>query len=194
MSETINAGDPMTPPLRDDERAHETTTAEPLPCPFCGAPNPARHPNDLTTNGSCVGVPKSDAFYVHCDECGAEGPVGDDEPESVANWNARALTSEVSRLSTALAEARPAISDVIAERARQDAQWGGPEHDDTHTPSDWRSYRNRFEGRAAEAFGKRHADHRACLVKIAALAVAQIESFDRLRAASPSTEVRHADD
>ena len=27
---------------------------------------------------------------------------------------------------------------IRQERARQDAQWGGPEHDDLHTPDEWR--------------------------------------------------------
>lgn len=28
-------------------------------------------------------------------------------------------------------------AELAMERALQDAQWGGPEHDDQHTPHDW---------------------------------------------------------
>src|SRR6185437_1041008 len=34
----------------------------------------------------------------------------------------------------------PILDEVMAERARQDQQWGGPEHDDEHTGLDWLSY------------------------------------------------------
>ena len=64
--------------------------------------------------------------------------------------------------------------EIKAERERQDAQWGGPEHDDRHAPIEWSSYRARFERRGGQG-----ASRRANLVKIAALAVAEIESIDR---------------
>lgn len=64
--------------------------------------------------------------------------------------------------------------DVKAERARQDAQWGGPAHDDEHELADWLSY---IEQQAGAAY--RNDAPRERLVKIAALAVAAIESLDR---------------
>lgn len=29
------------------------------------------------------------------------------------------------------------IGEIQRERVRQDKLWGGPEHDDMHTPDDW---------------------------------------------------------
>ena len=70
------------------------------------------------------------------------------------------------------------IYDEIAdERAAQDKQWGGPDHDDQHIGADWREYREKFEDRAFFGYG---ATRREALIKIAALAVAQIESIDRM--------------
>lgn len=78
------------------------------------------------------------------------------------------------------------IYDEIAdERAKQDAQWGGPEHDDQHSTSDWREYRTKFERHASRMYTDEH--NRAALVKIAALAVAQIESMDRRAALTEPT-------
>lgn len=90
----------------------------------------------------------------------------------------------LAHLANALAErdARPprapshtVYDDVVAERARQDAQWGGPAHDDENIGSDWYDYRQKFERRARTNAARR----RDALVKLAALAVAQIESLDR---------------
>lgn len=65
---------------------------------------------------------------------------------------------------------RKAIYAAIdAERKRQDDKWGGPSHDDEHLPREWRAFREKFES----------VMRRAELVKIAALAVAQIEAIDR---------------
>lgn len=75
---------------------------------------------------------------------------------------------------------------VAGERFAQDAQWGGPEHDDTHTPSDWlryigkqidnvrRDWRESSLGRTPP-----RVDYRHSLVKIAALAQAAFESSVR---------------
>lgn len=81
-------------------------------------------------------------------------------------------------------ELKAVYSDIKAERVRQDEQWGGPQHDDTHVEEEWRDYRARFEDRVQNiglAFrNPRWMDGvRANLVKIAALAVAQIEALDR---------------
>jgi hypothetical protein len=78
--------------------------------------------------------------------------------------------------------------DVQAERARQDEEWGGPEHDAAHPITAWWSfidkqmhllwydiYRNGIEG------WNRDEVHivRDRMVKVAALAVAAIEAIDR---------------
>ena len=65
--------------------------------------------------------------------------------------------------------------EIKAERARQDEQWGGPDHDDQHHVGEWWEYRKKFEERAYYAPPQR----REALVKIAALAVAQLEAIDR---------------
>ncbi len=78
----------------------------------------------------------------------------------------------------------PALAAIEAERARQDAKWGGPAHDDQHDAFDWleiaadqidRAYTAEDDdtpaGRAALA--------RKCLVRIGAVALAGIQSLDR---------------
>jgi len=65
------------------------------------------------------------------------------------------------------------IRDVNAERQRQDEQWGGPEHDDTHIYSDWLRYI------AYQSEQAKFESARERLIKIAALALAGIESWDR---------------
>lgn len=120
---------------------------------------------------------------------GGSPPPSDALPQMVID-NARDLLPIVQRAAevdrnepTALA-----LIDVWAERVRQDAQWGGPEHDDQHSDYDWWRFRRDFEDKivhgpvffASEAtVAERAAAQRANLVKIAALAVAQIESLDR---------------
>lgn len=89
-----------------------------------------------------------------------------------------ALVSAFPVLCAAL-EIEPTMSiydEIADERAAQDKQWGGPDHDDTHIGADWREYREKFEDRALLGCG---ATRREALIKIAALAVAQIESLDR---------------
>lgn len=69
-----------------------------------------------------------------------------------------------------------ALLAVVAERHRQDAKHGGAAHDDTHMPEDWVNLRAGYEGRAVETNDDARRD---ALVKVAALAVAQIEAHDR---------------
>lgn len=77
------------------------------------------------------------------------------------------------------------LLDVLEERKRQDAKWGGPEHDDLHTAAEWREFRDRFEGEAIAVCDYQAA--RESVVKIAALAIAQVESLDRHLAALNAT-------
>ena len=70
--------------------------------------------------------------------------------------------------------------EVLAERTRQDKQWGGPEHDDSHDDTQWLMFIDYQMDRCYL-----HPDEvRNRLVKIAALAFAAIESLDRKNAAS----------
>lgn len=79
------------------------------------------------------------------------------------------------------------FEEIKAERARQDKQWGGPEHDDQHMPYRWfefiRKQIRRYTPDAKKYSGFSSDDLvkviRARLVRIAALAVAGIESIDR---------------
>jgi len=76
-----------------------------------------------------------------------------------------------------------AFRDVSAERNRQDEQWGGAVRDDDHRPTDWALYIWR---QVARINNPRNTDPapRTTLVKIAALAIAAIESTDRIEARS----------
>lgn len=70
------------------------------------------------------------------------------------------------------------LAEIAAERSAQDAQWGGPAHDDMHGLTDWFRFRGKFERRILGAGVP--LTIRNALVKIAALAAAQIESLDRV--------------
>jgi hypothetical protein len=76
------------------------------------------------------------------------------------------------------------ITDISKERVQQDEQWGGPEHDDQHTLDDWERFiilqLNLMQ--LSVPTGRTPRDR---LVKVAALAVAAIESLDRQAAKEP---------
>lgn len=89
------------------------------------------------------------------------------------------------------------IVDVMAERDRQDSQWGGPGHDDTHDVADWLAYIQSqgdklFDGLQDGQMPEPEAA-RSRLVKIAALAFAAIESLDRQYPLADDTEPQPAD-
>ena len=78
-----------------------------------------------------------------------------------------------------------AIHDVIRERAFQDRKLGGPEHDDDLTHGNWTVWLDLINEHSRKAFGPNdittdypNARHR--LIEVAALAIAAVESFDRL--------------
>jgi hypothetical protein len=77
------------------------------------------------------------------------------------------------------------LSEIIHERAAQDAEWGGAAHDDTHGPGEWLEYISHQldQADAAASFPDEVAwSVRDRLIKIAALSVAAIESIDRVTA------------
>jgi hypothetical protein len=82
---------------------------------------------------------------------------------------------------------RPIIytyGEITKERNRQDEIWGGPEHDDTHTPEEWRSYiqyqiNNMSPSDRMTSAILDEDNYRTRLIRIAALAVAAIQSLDR---------------
>jgi ABC-type phosphate transport system substrate-binding protein len=69
------------------------------------------------------------------------------------------------------------LIDIARERTYQDKKWGGPKHDDTNTRDDWLNiianhlWRSTQDG-TSEQFRKQ-------MVRVAALAVAAIDSEDR---------------
>ncbi len=65
------------------------------------------------------------------------------------------------------------LEAIVAERQRQDSQWGGPSHDDHHTHADWIALISKFWNRA------RRSNFTDSLIKIAALCVAALESEER---------------
>lgn len=74
------------------------------------------------------------------------------------------------------------FGQIQAERAHQDALWGGPVHDDTHGIQNWISYIVVYLGRAAGPetdWGRDLPIVRPLLIKVAALAVAAIQALDR---------------
>lgn len=97
----------------------------------------------------------------------------------------------------ALTVEKGAFSDIVNERIRQSAQWGGAAHDDTHGSRNWFRFIYQQHEKCREAIAETlrqqdwghitnahseeliQAETRARLVKIAALAIAGIESIDR---------------
>lgn len=69
------------------------------------------------------------------------------------------------------------LAEVREEREAQDVQWGGPEHDDGHTITDWQ----RFLHERVLRLGDAGVSDRDLLIQVAALAVAAVESYDRHR-------------
>lgn len=70
------------------------------------------------------------------------------------------------------------LDDIAAERVRQDAMWGGEKHDDAESQERWASFIMVYLGKYAH-WDASEVTQRTNLVKLAALAVAAIESLDR---------------
>lgn len=129
----------------------------------------------------------NDLAHAHHDLAGGMERLAAGKSRAAFNANCAALETLVAALLSSLedAERRP-YSDIRAERERQDAQWGGPSHDDEHGVEDWQYYRSKFEARVrahilTPNFRPQEwlTDTRDSLIKTAALCVAQLESLDR---------------
>jgi hypothetical protein len=73
-------------------------------------------------------------------------------------------------------------AEIETERQAQDALWGGPAHDDAHPEAEWIALLTRHLGLAVED-GPGRADParwRRQMLRVAALAVAVLESADRV--------------
>lgn len=68
--------------------------------------------------------------------------------------------------------------EIAAERAVQDAKWGGAAADDKNMPNDWIAYIAGHVGRAWSS-PLDIATYRKQLIRVGALAVAAVESLDR---------------
>lgn len=80
------------------------------------------------------------------------------------------------------------FGEIHVERQRQDAKYGGTEHDDTHVMNDWIALATRYAGEAAPrpACNKSPKPYdfdyfRKAMVRVAAIAVAAVEWHDRQR-------------
>ena len=71
------------------------------------------------------------------------------------------------------------FNEIEDERLHQDEKWGGPEHDDTHSPEEWWAILFDHCDRLVDSGGQAEGDYRERLIKIAAIAVAAIQSWDR---------------
>lgn len=77
---------------------------------------------------------------------------------------------------------RGVYADIVDQRDRQDKQWGGQAHDDTHASYDWCSYIQKFWDRAVDSTFDL-VSFEENMIHIAALAVAAVESSRRKRSA-----------
>ena len=59
----------------------------PALCPFCGEDSAITMPNDRAQCGVEFGIPGGDAFYCHCEGCGADGPIAESHGEAIQLWN-----------------------------------------------------------------------------------------------------------
>jgi len=96
---------------------------------------------------------------------------------------AREVLNDCSDLSFDRVTATDSIERIVMElkllRAAQDEQWGGPEHDDTHTWGDWTWFIIKFNDRATQAIS--HDDFEYQMKQVMGLAVAAIQSSRRKR-------------
>jgi hypothetical protein len=70
--------------------------------------------------------------------------------------------------------------EIKSERIRQDSLWGGANHDDRHTTSDWANYIGDRVKKIQEGQSSLTTERMGELfLHIAALAVAALESIDR---------------
>ncbi len=68
------------------------------------------------------------------------------------------------------------LDEVRAEREAQDAQLGGPEHDDNHSPGDFAGF---IDVQLIKCDWGNGPGCRERFIKVAALAVAAVEMLDR---------------
>ena len=80
------------------------------------------------------------------------------------------------------------LQEIRRERDRQDAKYGGPDHDDSHYPGDWCLILSKYLGRAAAETidAEPDAAFRGNMIKNAAVAIAATQSLDRIQGVTVS--------
>ena len=149
---------------------------------------------DLATTGMAS---MARMFHAACADLGLINEALGLDPN---DGGAEPILSAIEEMRAALPPpAAPALSDaatpqdvimfeVVSERAAQDAQWGGAHHDDEHTFGDFTTYISKQVNRINEI----PTDRRERFIKIAALAVAAVESIDRQRERNGKARERRA--
>lgn len=90
---------------------------------------------------------------------------------------------------------RNVLDEIAAERRRQDSKWGGPDNDDTYTPGIWVQLIQDYAGWSRVMAGMDSPlKYRKRMMQVAALAVAAVESHDRLIEAGAKAQASEADD
>ena len=88
-------------------------------------------------------------------------------------------------------------ADILQERRAQDVQWGGPAHDDEHERLDWPYFLVKFLQRARASAhvddATSHFSYESAMVKLAALAVAAVQSSRRKRQCQPAPDTATSD-
>ncbi len=109
------------------------------------------------------------------------------EPTDIKKLRAEVEAIEEERLQKRLAQLAElgttsrVLQDVEWERDEQNQKWGGAGHDDQHGPRDWAAFITEHLGKALDARDAR--TYRRRMVEVAALAVAAVETVDRVEEA-----------
>ena len=100
------------------------------------------------------------------------GALARHDREVILDWESRRLTA-----SFIIKPEHPVLQEILKERAAQDEEWGGPGHDNEHSRFDWVKYIREHGGRSVRGLAK--DDFRKQMIRVAALAVAAVQAYDR---------------
>lgn len=101
------------------------------------------------------------------------------EGVSMAHLTAFAAEVQRERLDVLSSGAGAVVSEVLAERKRQDARWGGHSHNDRPSTPEFVEMIQHSAARARDAAAHDPAEARQRLLKVAAMAVAAVQCMDR---------------
>jgi hypothetical protein len=122
---------------------------------------------------------KHNNFIGYCAECDEHSEVGADWNEDRERYGM--MQPEVSAMKgiNAMSKRDLLLNEIVRERDSQDEEWGGPDHDDSHDRADWVRFIEKQCRLAQTAASRPLDDYESRMVKIAALAVAAVESSRR---------------